>query len=85
VDARVVSDTRNGTGPGSPPAHENDVGGFPNIASGSACADGDRDGMPDAFESRYEFNPGNAADALQDTDGDGYTNLEEYVNGTRPR
>jgi len=41
--------------------------------------------MPDAFEVRYGFDPNNASDAAQDLNGDGYTNLEEYLSGRSPR
>lgn len=47
--------------------------------------DGDSDGMPDAYES---VTPGlsvsNAGDAALDNDGDGQTNLQEFVTGTNP-
>jgi hypothetical protein len=46
--------------------------------------DTDRDGMPDAFESSNGFNPNDAADRNGDSDGDGYTNLEEYLNSLVP-
>ena len=36
--------------------------------------------MPDAWESARGLNPASAADATGDRDGDGYTNVEEYVN-----
>jgi Ca2+-binding RTX toxin-like protein len=44
------------------------------------ATDTDHDGMPDWFESQYHLNP-NVFDANGDSDGDGYTNLEEYLNG----
>jgi hypothetical protein len=46
--------------------------------------DSDFDGMPDEWELKYGLNP-NADDALQDADGDGFTNLEEYLALTNPR
>jgi hypothetical protein len=46
--------------------------------------DADGDGMPDAWEIAHGLNPNNSSDATQDPDGDGYTNLQEYQNGTDP-
>ena len=40
--------------------------------------------MPDAWELAHGLDPKNAADAAQDRDGDGYTNIEEYVNSLVP-
>ena len=47
-------------------------------------ADTDGDGMPDSYELAQGFNPNNPADAQQDADGDGATNLDEYLAGTDP-
>jgi uncharacterized repeat protein (TIGR01451 family) len=47
--------------------------------------DKDQDGMDDAWELKYGFNPADRTDALQDADGDGHTNLQEYLAGTDPR
>ncbi|MCF6325026.1 MAG: GDSL-type esterase/lipase family protein [Gammaproteobacteria bacterium] len=47
--------------------------------------DDDNDGMPDSWEVQYGFNPLDAADAILDADGDGTTNLDEYLAGTIPR
>jgi len=47
--------------------------------------DSDNDGLPDAYENSHGFlNPLNASDAALDQDGDGYTNLDEYVINTNP-
>jgi hypothetical protein len=40
--------------------------------------------MPDEWEIRYHLNPNDPGDASLDSDGDGYTNIEEYLNGTQP-
>ncbi len=46
--------------------------------------DQDNDGLPNGYEDTYGFDPFNPADAAQDADGDGYSNLDEYVAGTGP-
>jgi hypothetical protein len=78
VDVRVIADVRAGRGKliDSP----RDVGGFPPLQSGPAPVDTDRDGMPDAWETARGLNPRDPADRNADRDGDGYTNLEEYLN-----
>jgi hypothetical protein len=82
VDQRLIQDARHGTGPGGrPPAHENEVGGFPAIDPGTACPDRDRDGMPDAWElSAAVLDPEVDDSAGFDLDPK-YTNLELYLNG----
>lgn len=45
-------------------------------------ADTDGDGIPDGFEARNGLNPLSAADASEDADKDGFTNLEEYFAHT---
>ncbi len=52
---------------------------------GNACdPDDDNDGMPDAYELAKGFDPFNPADASQDADGDGFTNLEEFKGRSDP-
>jgi pectate lyase len=82
VDERIIADVKNNTGKLiNDPA---EVGGWPELAAGIPSTDSDHDGMPDTWEARYGFNPSNPADASRDADGDGYTNVEEYLNGTNP-
>ena len=40
--------------------------------------------MPDAWELAHGLNPNDPSDAAGDLDGDGKTNLEEYLAGTDP-
>ena len=56
------------------------VGGYPEY-NGTPHADADSDGMPDAWEKANGLNPNNAADAAEDLNGDGYTNIEKYIYG----
>ena len=59
-----------------------DVGGWPEFKSLSQPpADTDKDGMPDEWEKAHGLDPNDAADGTKDRDGDGYTNIEEYING----
>lgn len=50
----------------------------------NADIDDDNDGMPDTFEQQYGFDRLDPADAAQDYDNDGASNLSEYMNGTDP-
>jgi hypothetical protein len=46
--------------------------------------DTDGDGLPDWWERAHGLNFTNATDAATDDDGDGFTNLQEYLPGTDP-
>lgn len=82
VDARVVDQVRQGTG--KIINSQREVGGWPEYRSAAPPPDGDRDGMPDAWEDTHRLQV-SVADHNSDEDGDGYLNLEEYLNGTDPR
>ena len=56
-----------------------EVGGWPKLASQPAPIDTDRDGMPDSWETAHGLDPRNPADRNGDIDGNGYTNLEKYL------
>ncbi|TXK50269.1 polysaccharide lyase [Pontibacter qinzhouensis] len=64
-----------------------EVGGYPNLTydPGKVPVDSDGDGMPDDWEIKYKLDPKNPKDGAIDSDGDGYTNVEEYLNGTNPQ
>lgn len=47
--------------------------------------DTDHDGLPNDWEKKYGLNPDDASDANLDSDGDGFTNLEEYQAKTNPK
>ncbi len=82
VDARLLKEVEGGTGEiiNSP----TEVGGYPELKSTPPPADSDDDGMPDAWETQHRLNPKDPSDGGRDGDGDGYTNLEESLNGTDP-
>jgi pectate lyase len=93
IDARIVEEVRTGTarfgetyGGGRKGIinSQTAVGGWPHLESRPAPPDNDGDGMPDAWESRYGLDAHDVADGYKDQDGDGYTNIEEYLNGTDP-
>ncbi|MDI1465383.1 cellulose binding domain-containing protein [Catellatospora sp. KI3] len=81
VDTRVVSETRSTSGsvvnePNSTEWSNLWNAGQVNSPSGW---DTDRDGMPNAWETAGGLNP-NADDHNGDADGDGYRNIEEYLD-----
>jgi len=78
VDARVVESVRSRTG-----RHidsQTEVGGWPELAPGSPWTDGDGDGMPDSWEAKHRLDPGDPSDGNSDRNGNGYTELEEWLN-----
>lgn len=78
VDLRIVAGVRNRSG--GLIDSEKDVGGWPELKGGVAPADVDRDGMADAWERQHGLNPADGTDGADDKDGDGYSNLEAYLN-----
>jgi hypothetical protein len=65
---------------------QRDVGSWPELARGTPWIDSDGDGMPDAWERARRLNPRDPRDGARDTDGDGYTQLENWLDSlTRPR
>ncbi|MGB5713563.1 MAG: hypothetical protein WBM44_21965, partial [Waterburya sp.] len=83
IDRRIVRDVRQTTGKiiDDPIA----VNGWSEINSGYPYQDTDHDGMPDLYEQIYAFNLSNSSDGSEDADGDGYSNVEEFLNNTHPR
>jgi hypothetical protein len=93
-DKRIVKETQNGTYtykgsvsglPGLIDS-ELDAGGYENYPQENRPSnfDTDGDGLPDWWENIIGTNPNSASgdfsDANADPDGDGYTNLENYLN-----
>jgi hypothetical protein len=67
---------------------ETDIGEparWPTYYSLPAPLDSDGDGIPDYWEDQFGLDKHSAKDAVMDSDGDGYVNIEEYFNNTDPR
>lgn len=79
VDLRIINDVKNGTG--KIIERENDVGGWPVLAAGTLPVDTDHDGVPDDMEKSRGTDPNDSSDGPLDDDNDGYTNVEEYLQG----
>lgn len=90
-DKRVIAETRAGTTtykgsrtglPGLPDSQK-DVGGWDEypVVHRPAGWDTDADGLPDAWETAHGLDPRDPKDGAADRNGDGYTNLEDYLNG----
>jgi len=78
VDQRVVDDVTNRSGAViDSPAQ---VGGYPELTTGTLSADSDHDGMSDAWEQQRGLNPNDPSDASLTTEADGYTNIELYLH-----
>jgi pectate lyase len=77
VDARAVSDARNGTG--RIIDNENEVGGWPHYQSGNppVCSAGD--GIPDDWKTAHGLSLTNP-NVANTVNSEGYTELEMYVN-----
>ncbi len=73
MNLRTIAEVQNGTG-------ELGIVDDPLIESGpDAPPDGDADGMPDAWETEQGLDP-STDDSAGDVDGDGWTNIEEYLH-----
>ena len=94
VDSRIIEQVRSGKG-GLIDSQE-EVGGWPDLEVKYRDEedeewvlwmrrDADRDGMRTNWERAYGFKPRSGSDSAGDPDGDGYTNIEECLNGTDPR
>jgi hypothetical protein len=56
------------------------VGGWPALEAGAPWMDSDGDGMPDDWERANGLDPADAGDGPADRNGDGWTNLEDWLN-----
>ena len=93
-EIRLINETKNGTttytgsvsGLKGLPDREGDAGGYDNFPTTNRASnwDTDKDGLPDVWEKMIGTSPNSSAndfsDSNEDPDGDGYTNLEDYLN-----
>lgn len=77
ADARVIQDVINGTG--RIINREYEVGGYPELTTGTVPVDTDHDGMPDVWENAHSLNKNDASDGKAIT-ASGYSNLEIYLS-----
>jgi hypothetical protein len=93
VDRRIVEEVRTGTarfgatykggGKGLIDS-QRDVGGWPELRSLPAPADSDHDGLPDDWERAHGLDPLDPSDGARPAPGEGYTQLELYLNSLVP-
>ncbi|MBC7915858.1 MAG: carbohydrate-binding protein, partial [Pyrinomonadaceae bacterium] len=81
TDARLLQELQSVGTIGQTISNENNapMNGVGTINGGTAPTDTDNDGMANTWESANGTNP-NVVDNNGNIDGDGYTNLEEYLN-----
>jgi hypothetical protein len=77
VDTRLIRQVRDRTG--ELINSQSEVGGWPDLKSGSLPVDSDNDGIPDAWEIARGLNPKEASDNSRVLTS-GYTAIEEYLN-----
>ena len=95
IDSRIVNAVVNGTtlygsydysSLSASPQSQADLGGWPTLAAGTACVDSNNNGLPDVWESYWGgvLGLGSTLNPSGFDFGDGYTNLEHYVDGMSP-
>ncbi len=94
IDQQCAEETKNGTGSCSgTAAYDSSVSDldkysiqcgvtyeYPEAILTKTITDSDNDGMPDSWETARGLNPNDASDTNGDYCGQGYTNIEYYIN-----
>ncbi len=82
VDNRIIQEVENVQG--QIPSLLSDIYGsndpWPTLNPGTPRVDTDNDGMPDVWENKHNLDYEDPEDRNDDFNGDGYTNLEDYLN-----
>ena len=81
VDARLIAALASLGKEGKVIHDEAEVGGMPELKGGKAPVSTVGDGISDVWKTAHGLDPKAAGVANGDRDHDGYTNLEEYLNG----
>ncbi|WP_111643106.1 HEAT repeat domain-containing protein [Marinimicrobium alkaliphilum] len=79
-DDGVVEDVR--TRGGQLIDDPSDVGGYPSVRPALTVVDTSGNGMPDWWQVKFGLAPAYPLPTNGDLNGSGYTNIEEYLNGT---
>lgn len=82
-----AEEATHGTNPADPDSDDDGLSDGDEVlihGTNPLSADSDADGLPDGYEVTHGLNPLDAADAALDSDGDGATNLAEFLAGTDP-
>ncbi|EKD26366.1 MAG: Pectate lyase [uncultured bacterium] len=77
IDERLMNEWKNGTG--AIPLNVKYPDDFPTFQNIAPPQDQDNDGMADSWEQKQGFNTA-IDDSALDADGNGYTNIEEYLH-----
>lgn len=83
VDKALIAQLQSYGKSGGTISDEATMGGVGNINGGAKQADTDGDGIPDAAENNLGFDKNND-DAMQDKNGNGYSNVEDWANSLVP-
>jgi len=83
VDKRLVREVRERKGALVP--NSSSIPPWKGPKQSRPWVDSSGDGIPDWWHAKYAMDPQKWLDPAGDLDGDGYTNIEEYLNGTDPR
>jgi hypothetical protein len=80
VGQRLLVEARDLTGDAGFGPSITDHEDWPVLGPGTPYIDADNDGMADDWETARGLDPADEGDGTLDDDGDGYTNLEEFLN-----